>query len=318
MICPRCGDVALAASQAQPGLEIDACPGCHGIWLDRSEIYCFVSRPQQAFDEMNAAYQVSVPSALACPRCRQSMAECRLGEPALAFDACPHCGGTWFDPGEVQAFYGVLEDQWRKSTGAPPQPRIGPRRPTAEELEAWLGPDRSPAQAAAGALALAGLTMLLHEPARSPAAGAALLAAFFPLAFLAVRVRRWYIGGAFVIMGEIGSYAAENVAEITARILFTYEEWPYQVTRVIRTGGPLDRGARALLRVLVHPSWVRGAFILPPEGADAPAGPWSEADRDVRIVPKSLFFWADPIAVFAQAASERWARSAARHSRRRR
>ena len=37
MKCPQCKDTALVMSERQ-GIEIDYCPNCRGIWLDRGEL----------------------------------------------------------------------------------------------------------------------------------------------------------------------------------------------------------------------------------------------------------------------------------------
>lgn len=37
MKCPQCKDTALVMSERQ-GIEIDYCPDCRGIWLDRGEL----------------------------------------------------------------------------------------------------------------------------------------------------------------------------------------------------------------------------------------------------------------------------------------
>jgi Zn-finger nucleic acid-binding protein len=37
MKCPNCNDQALVMSERQ-GVEIDYCPSCRGIWLDRGEL----------------------------------------------------------------------------------------------------------------------------------------------------------------------------------------------------------------------------------------------------------------------------------------
>lgn len=37
MKCPVCKDVNLVLSERQ-GIEIDYCPNCRGIWLDRGEL----------------------------------------------------------------------------------------------------------------------------------------------------------------------------------------------------------------------------------------------------------------------------------------
>lgn len=47
MQCPRC-DVALAMSDRQ-GVEIDYCPKCRGVWLDRGELDKILDRSVKDF-----------------------------------------------------------------------------------------------------------------------------------------------------------------------------------------------------------------------------------------------------------------------------
>jgi uncharacterized protein len=43
MKCPACTTVALVMSERQ-GIEIDYCPDCRGIWLDRGELDKIIQR----------------------------------------------------------------------------------------------------------------------------------------------------------------------------------------------------------------------------------------------------------------------------------
>ena len=43
MKCPSCGNVNLTMSERQ-GIEIDYCPECRGVWLDRGELDKIVER----------------------------------------------------------------------------------------------------------------------------------------------------------------------------------------------------------------------------------------------------------------------------------
>lgn len=43
MKCPTCPDVALVMSDRQ-GVEIDYCPQCRGVWLDRGELDKLIER----------------------------------------------------------------------------------------------------------------------------------------------------------------------------------------------------------------------------------------------------------------------------------
>lgn len=47
MKCPTCNDVALVMSDRQ-GVEIDYCPQCRGVWLDRGELDKLIERSATA------------------------------------------------------------------------------------------------------------------------------------------------------------------------------------------------------------------------------------------------------------------------------
>lgn len=49
MQCPVCKDKTLVMSERQ-GIEIDYCPGCRGVWLDRGELDKILERsvPERA------------------------------------------------------------------------------------------------------------------------------------------------------------------------------------------------------------------------------------------------------------------------------
>lgn len=43
MKCPACGDTRLTMAERQ-GVEIDYCPDCRGVWLDRGELDKIIDR----------------------------------------------------------------------------------------------------------------------------------------------------------------------------------------------------------------------------------------------------------------------------------
>ena len=47
MQCPICKDVELTMAERQ-GIEIDYCPRCRGIWLDRGELDKLIERSEAA------------------------------------------------------------------------------------------------------------------------------------------------------------------------------------------------------------------------------------------------------------------------------
>ncbi|TWO29631.1 hypothetical protein XK09_03115 [Campylobacter lanienae] len=46
MLCPVCKDVNLVMSE-RSGVEIDYCPSCRGVWLDRGELDKIIERSTQ-------------------------------------------------------------------------------------------------------------------------------------------------------------------------------------------------------------------------------------------------------------------------------
>jgi len=46
MLCPQCKNVNLAMTDRQ-GIEIDYCPQCRGIWLDRGELDRLIERSER-------------------------------------------------------------------------------------------------------------------------------------------------------------------------------------------------------------------------------------------------------------------------------
>lgn len=66
MQCPVCNQVSLVMSERQ-GIEIDYCPQCRGVWLDRGELDKLIERsavaPQVAVPQQPQPYpQQQAPS----------------------------------------------------------------------------------------------------------------------------------------------------------------------------------------------------------------------------------------------------------------
>jgi Zn-finger nucleic acid-binding protein len=49
MNCPVCSETSLVISERQ-GVEIDYCPKCRGVWLDRGELDKIIDRSNEVFD----------------------------------------------------------------------------------------------------------------------------------------------------------------------------------------------------------------------------------------------------------------------------
>lgn len=53
MNCPSCKDVTLVMTERQ-GVEIDYCPQCRGVWLDRGELDKIIERSEREFTASQA------------------------------------------------------------------------------------------------------------------------------------------------------------------------------------------------------------------------------------------------------------------------
>jgi Zn-finger nucleic acid-binding protein len=52
MKCPTCSDINLVMTERQ-GVEIDYCPECRGVWLDRGELDKIIERSSPAMPTQN-------------------------------------------------------------------------------------------------------------------------------------------------------------------------------------------------------------------------------------------------------------------------
>lgn len=54
MKCPQCTETTLVMTERQ-GIEIDYCPSCRGVWLDRGELDKLIERGAQAMPAQTPA-----------------------------------------------------------------------------------------------------------------------------------------------------------------------------------------------------------------------------------------------------------------------
>ncbi|MCE1162514.1 MAG: zf-TFIIB domain-containing protein [Thiomonas sp.] len=65
MQCPHCAGTTLVMAERQ-GIEIDYCPKCRGVWLDRGELDKIVERAAAA--ERSAAHAAPAPATTPAPQ----------------------------------------------------------------------------------------------------------------------------------------------------------------------------------------------------------------------------------------------------------
>ena len=120
MQCPR--DAQALETRTVEGVEIDACPVCHGIYLEPGEL--------EAIEEAHAAHAEKVPDeedpvgaameqrrqserpGADCPRCGVEMSPHEYAYASqIVVDTCPECGGTWLDAGELERIEAFFQRQ---------------------------------------------------------------------------------------------------------------------------------------------------------------------------------------------------------------
>lgn len=120
MECPR--DNSVLESQVYEGdVEVDVCPSCQGMWLDRGELEQIEETQEHDYSEeleripnlIGNAYEMARQKKLAIINCPKCSAELSNREYAycsqIIIDVCPKCEGIWLDKGEIEALEAFFE-----------------------------------------------------------------------------------------------------------------------------------------------------------------------------------------------------------------
>ena len=102
MNCPKCANVEMLAFSFQE-LEIDRCPSCDGVWLDKDELETIINRELGTVIDLVSFTQnpQSGDEAPAhCHKCNKPMIVL-TGAADVRFDWCDGCEGLFFDKGEL-------------------------------------------------------------------------------------------------------------------------------------------------------------------------------------------------------------------------
>jgi len=93
--CPKCLQEMFRARHG--GTEVDLCSGCHGLWLDRSELASITCRPVDLPESQPPAV-----TSFHCPRCGSLLQErAYCGRSDILIECCSKCGGIYLDRGEM-------------------------------------------------------------------------------------------------------------------------------------------------------------------------------------------------------------------------
>ena len=104
LCCVKCNSVLDRATFQ--GLEVDLCPKCGGLWLDRGEITRAAKMPEAELERLRGLLTdgkgpppLPTENIAPCPACPGSLAEVLLG--TVHVDYCNKCHGIFLDRGEL-------------------------------------------------------------------------------------------------------------------------------------------------------------------------------------------------------------------------
>ncbi|MGR0221262.1 TFIIB-type zinc ribbon-containing protein [Agromyces sp. ZXT2-6] len=98
MQCPTDGAVLVMSERS--GIEIDYCPACRGVWLDRGELDKIIERAAREFGQSAPAAPAVAPQAAP-----QQPAPQQQGYPANPMDVLRRAGGGYDDRRDDQRGY---------------------------------------------------------------------------------------------------------------------------------------------------------------------------------------------------------------------
>jgi Zn-finger nucleic acid-binding protein len=94
-------------------VELDACPTCHGIFLDKGEIKTLTGS-SDLHKLLSKYLGVDSDSQLVCPNCGGLMDGEDAGD--IRVDVCIHCYGVWLDAGELKRLTETDDAEFREFT----------------------------------------------------------------------------------------------------------------------------------------------------------------------------------------------------------
>jgi Zn-finger nucleic acid-binding protein len=104
--CVKCNSILDRATFQ--GLEVDLCPKCGGLWLDRGEISRAARLPEKELSRLRSLLAgqsgpppVPTEAVAPCPACPGKLSERLLG--SVHVDTCDSCQGLFLDKGELES-----------------------------------------------------------------------------------------------------------------------------------------------------------------------------------------------------------------------
>jgi Zn-finger nucleic acid-binding protein len=119
LCCVKCNSILDRA--AFQGLEVDLCPKCGGLWLDRGEITQASKLPETELSRLRELLRgqagpppVPTENKAPCPACEGNLSEVLLG--TVHVDYCATCHGIFLDRGELHQAIEAVRARGRDTT----------------------------------------------------------------------------------------------------------------------------------------------------------------------------------------------------------
>ena len=120
LCCVKCNSILDKATFQ--GLEVDLCPKCGGLWLDRGEITRTAKLPPTELSRLRGLLTgaggpppVPTENKAPCPACPGTLSEVVLG--TVHVDYCGKCHGLFLDRGELEAAVQAVQARERTTSG---------------------------------------------------------------------------------------------------------------------------------------------------------------------------------------------------------
>lgn len=123
--CPRCGDVPLGPLEAVPGVTVDFCGSCKGLWCEEGELAALLGA-RDDHPLLASSRRAGTTSIRHCPACPDTfLRTCRLElADDLRLELCPSCQGEWIDGGVFPKLKARVDAApAARPRAAPPPPR---------------------------------------------------------------------------------------------------------------------------------------------------------------------------------------------------
>jgi Zn-finger nucleic acid-binding protein len=129
--CPH-DSTPLHTQTYEANIEVDVCPECRGMWLDKGELEAIEEASEHDYrkqlDEVTTQAEASLHVAeqladapISCPKCHGEMDKREYGYCSrIVIDTCNDGCGVWLDAGEIQALEVFFEQSQRAAADVIP------------------------------------------------------------------------------------------------------------------------------------------------------------------------------------------------------